>query len=59
MDKPLDTSHIELGSPRLPEDEISRSPLEKNQEVVGTVKLLINNKETVLLPTPSPDPKGS
>jgi hypothetical protein len=27
--------------------------------VVGTVQILSDKKETILIPTPSPDPKGS
>lgn len=35
-------------------DEITMSPAKRT---VGTVQLLVKN-ETVLIPTPSPDPKG-
>jgi hypothetical protein len=36
------------------EDDIT---LAAEKEVVGTVQLLVKN-ETILIPTPSPDPKG-
>lgn len=47
--------HVETAESQGSPDEIEPLP-QKN--VVGTVKLIVN-KETVLIPTPSPDPKGT
>lgn len=48
MDKPTETTHIETRSS--PKDDLQ-------PKVMGNVQLLQGN-ETVLVPTPSPDPNG-
>jgi len=56
MERDLEKSaskYIDAAAPA-GEDDITIAPEKK---VVGTVQLLVHN-ETVLIPTPSPDPKG-
>ncbi|KAK5050042.1 hypothetical protein LTR84_004162 [Exophiala bonariae] len=53
------TTHVEYDSSNAHSnggDAITRVPTQGKDAVVGTVRLLLGN-ETVLLPTPSPDPK--
>jgi hypothetical protein len=57
MNKETASAHVEGGmAVPISEDEISSVGVHQHN-VTGTVQLLLDN-ETVLLPTPSPDPKG-
>lgn len=59
MEKAAATAtHVERDYPsNVSEIEISPVPVDHQTNCTGTVTLLLGN-ETVLLPTPSPDPKG-
>lgn len=53
-----ETSQVEsFDAGHVSEDKVSPLPGDSQTNVTGTVRLLLDN-ETVLLPTPSPDPKG-
>jgi len=47
------SKYVDAAAP-VGEDDITIAP---EMKVIGTVQLLVHN-ETVLIPTPSPDPKG-
>jgi hypothetical protein len=54
MEKPDAAAHIEVDSSIFSGEKIKAH----EPQVVGNVQLLGNDNEVVLVPTPSPDPKG-